>query len=118
MRQGRVETWPVPRPTTRSAIVVSSVSPDLCVGGGQGGGSSLGAGEGRGPPGGDHAATVYVWGLRAETNLCETMTPQPPSCAMLQALMDSVTVPIWFTLSSRPEQAFFSLAVCSRTHRV
>jgi len=31
-RQGApVLIWPVPRPTTRSAMVVSSVSPDLCV---------------------------------------------------------------------------------------
>jgi|LauGreDrversion4_1035100.scaffolds.fasta_scaffold390561_1 hypothetical protein len=43
--------------------------------------------------------------------LWDTMTPQPSSWAMAQALIDSVTVPIWFTLSNRPEHAFFSLAV-------
>merc|ERR1719151_505676 len=63
--------WPVPSPTTRSAMKQSSVSPDLC----------------------------------------ETMVPQPCSLAMLCALMDSVTVPIWFTFSRRPLHAFFSMAV-------
>ena len=45
------------------------------------------------------------------TDLCETMVPQPSALAMLCALIDSVTVPIWLTLSSSPLQAFFSMAV-------
>ena len=35
--------------------------------------------------------------------LCETMVPQPCSLAMLWALIDSVTVPIWFTWGRREE---------------
>ena len=52
-----IQTCPVQRPTTRSAMNVSSVSPDL-------------------------------W---------DTITPQPLSWDILQAWIDSVTEPIWFT---------------------
>jgi hypothetical protein len=48
-------------------------------------------------------------------DLCETMTPQPWSCDIVQALTASVIVPIWFTLRSRPEQAFFSMPVLIRS---
>ena len=63
-------TCPVQRPTTRSAMVVSSVSPDL-------------------------------W---------DTITPQPFCCESLHASIASVTEPIWFTLSKRQLQAFWSMA--------
>ena len=57
-RQGApVLIWPVARPTDRSAMKLSSVSPDLWL----------------------------------------AMTPQPASLAIFTAMMDSVTVPIWFT---------------------
>merc|ERR1712032_813346 len=39
------------------------------------------------------------------------MVPQTCSLAMLCALIDSVTVPIWFTFNRSPLQAFFSMAV-------
>ena len=38
------------------------------------------------------------------------MVPHPCSFAMLCALIDSVTVPIWFTFNSRPLYALFSVA--------
>merc|ERR1712212_363838 len=47
-------------------------------------------------------------------DLCETMVPQLFFLASRWALMDSVTDPIWFTLSSRQLQAFFSTAVWIR----
>merc|ERR1719154_71469 len=47
-------------------------------------------------------------------DLWETMVPQPLLLARRWALMLSVTVPIWFTLSSRQLQAFFSTAVLMR----
>ena len=57
-RQGApVLIWPVARPTDKSAMKLSSVSPDLWL----------------------------------------AMTPQPASLAIFTAMMDSVTVPIWFT---------------------
>lgn len=67
-------TCPVQRPTTRSAMKVSSVSPDRC----------------------------------------ETMTPQPAFCANLQASMDSVNEPIWFTFKRRQLQAFEEMAFLMR----
>ena len=61
-RQGApVLIWPVARPTARSAMKLSSVSPER-------------------------------W---------EAMTPQPASFAIFTAMMDSVTVPIWFTCARR-----------------
>eukprot|EP00620_Florenciella_sp_RCC1587_P012106 CAMPEP_0182570178 /NCGR_PEP_ID=MMETSP1324-20130603/10574_1 /TAXON_ID=236786 /ORGANISM="Florenciella sp., Strain RCC1587" /LENGTH=40 /DNA_ID= /DNA_START= /DNA_END= /DNA_ORIENTATION= len=39
------------------------------------------------------------------------MTPHPLSFASLTAAMDSVTEPIWLTLSRRQLQAAFSTAV-------
>jgi len=66
-----IRTCPVESPTTRSAIKVSSVSPER-------------------------------W---------DTMVPQPFDFAKLWALIDSVTVPIWFTFNKRQLQAFFSTAV-------
>ena len=62
-RQGApVLIWPVARPTDRSAMKLSSVSPDLWL----------------------------------------AMTPQPASLAILTAMIDSVTVPIWFTYIQMP----------------
>ncbi len=71
-RQGApVLICPVARPTTRSAMKVSSVSPLRWL----------------------------------------TITPQPAACASLHASMASVTLPIWFTLSSRQLQLCFSIAI-------
>merc|ERR1719383_1049354 len=47
-------------------------------------------------------------------DLCETIVPQPLLLASWCALMLSVTVPIWLTLSSRQLQAFLSTAVWMR----
>ena len=43
----------------------------------------------------------------------DTITPQPACCDILQAWIDSVTDPIWFTFSSRQLQAFLSMASCT-----
>mmetsp|Transcript_15178 Transcript_15178/g.63102 ORF Transcript_15178/g.63102 Transcript_15178/m.63102 type:complete len:283 (-) Transcript_15178:432-1280(-) len=66
--------WPEARPTERSAMKVSSVSPERC----------------------------------------ETITPQPAALASLAAWIDSVSEPIWLTLSSSALQAFFSAASAMR----
>merc|ERR1719382_940365 len=66
--------WPVLRPTAKSAMNVSSVSPDRC----------------------------------------DVITPQPACLAMLTAVMDSVTEPIWFTLSSSALQALSLMAFSTR----
>mmetsp|Transcript_16941 Transcript_16941/g.52531 ORF Transcript_16941/g.52531 Transcript_16941/m.52531 type:complete len:225 (-) Transcript_16941:443-1117(-) len=74
-RQGApVLIWPLARPTLRSAMKVSSVSPERC----------------------------------------DTMTPQPAALASLAAWIDSVSEPIWLTLSSSALQAFFSAASAMR----
>jgi len=46
---------------------------------------------------------------------CDVITPQPLRFASLTASIDSVTEPIWFTLSSRQLHAFFSAAVLMRS---
>merc|ERR1712212_1202381 len=73
-----------------------------------------------------HGAPVLIWPVDSHTTRSamkqssvspdrwETMVPQPFFLARRWALMDSVTLPIWFTLSSRQLQAFFSTAVWMR----
>lgn len=46
---------------------------------------------------------------------CETMTAQLSLCDSCAAWIDSEIVPIWLILSSRPLQAFFSMAVLMRS---
>lgn len=101
-------TCPVQRPTTRSAIKVSSVSPErwLTITPQPFSWASLHL----------RAGGAQIWCMLSHRCMC--MDASANFCASIytqkstHALMASVTEPIWLTFSSRQLQAFSSTARC------
>lgn len=105
---GMCVTCPVQRPTTRSAIKVSSVSPErwLTITPQPFSWASLHL---RGS-GGINMMLALTW--QACTRTCVPIPMQQIHSESTHALMASVTEPIWLTLSSRQLQALSSTARC------